>query len=301
MGRTGASRRAPISRGGALGPILTLSADGEDAHGAQIASDADGDAVAVWQRFDGTKLRAQARTISRAGALGATKNLSVAGKDAYGGPQVAIDAEGDAVAVWASTRDLQESLDFGLGGAIESRSISRTGSLGAITPLTSCDSGLPRSPNIASDADGDAVAIWTTLCASGGPDPDANHGVQARRIARSGELGPVALLHSGLQEEGLSGLQIASDADGDVVAVWRQSFFGACADASMVFARPISKAGVLGPTTGLSTVGPLCAFHSFDPQIASDADGDVVAAWEFEGFLNFEVGFVQGIRTSHGP
>ena len=75
-----------ISRSGALGPILTLSAAGEDAHGAQVASDADGDAVAVWQRFDGTKLRAQARTISRSGALGPIRNLSVAGKDAYGGP-----------------------------------------------------------------------------------------------------------------------------------------------------------------------------------------------------------------------
>ena len=88
---------------------------------------------------------------------------------------------------------------------------------------------------------------------------------------------------------------IASDADGDAVVVWSQLYFGACAGASDVIARPISKAGVLGPprrSQCRSSVHRL----GFDAQIASDADGDVVAVWEFEGNSDNS-----GIRMSHGP
>ena len=283
-----------ISRSGALGPILTLSAAGEDAQGGHAAIDADGDAVAVWQRFDGTKLRAQARTISRSGALGPIRNLSVAGEDAYSGPSVAIDAEGDALAVWASTPDLEESSDFGLGGTIESRSISRTGSLGTITRLASCGFLLPGGPGVASDADGDAIAIWTDNCATGG-DPGLFHGVETRRISRTGMLGPIITVTEPLDEEGLAP-GIAIDADGDAVVIWSQFYFGACAGASDVIAVPISKAGVLGPRSTLSGVGPLCTWLGYNAQIASDADGDVVAVWDFEGNSDNS-----GIRISHGP
>ena len=93
--------------------------------------------------------------------------------------------------------------------------------------------------------------------------------------------------------------QIASDRDGDAVAVWHQQYFGACEGGGDVLARPISGAGVLGPTTTLSEQPvspggePLCGFHSDAPQIASDADGDVVAVWEFDDF--------EAVQMSQGP
>ena len=64
----------------------------------QVAVDADGDAVVVWTRLDGSAI-AQARRISAAGLLGPVLDLSPHGEDASG-PQVAIDAGGNAIALW---------------------------------------------------------------------------------------------------------------------------------------------------------------------------------------------------------
>ena len=110
-----------ISAAGVLGPSRTLSAAGHGPH-PQIASDADGDAVAVWPRSDGSNYRVQARTISAAGVLGPTRTLSAAGQDAS--PPVASDADGDAVAVWYRAGYTLEHR------AIEARTISAAGVLG---------------------------------------------------------------------------------------------------------------------------------------------------------------------------
>ena len=283
-----------ISRGGVLGPILNLSAAGEDALGPQVASDVDGDSVAVWERFDGTNWQVQARMISRTGALGPVLNLSVPGKDRYDA-EVAIDGQGDAVAVWASTLDREDPRAS--GQTIQARSISRTGALGSIVRLPAAGrEDLAEGPEIASDADGDAVAVWTVERLS---TPDQDFAVQVRRIARTGALGPVTDLDTSVAESPLEQAQIASDADGDVIAVWHQQHFGACEGGGDVLARPISRAGVLGETTTLSEQPispggePLCGFHSDAPQIASDADGDAVVVWEFDDF--------EAVQMSQGP
>lgn len=85
--------------GAAFSAPVDLSAAGQRAFGPQVASDADGDAVAVWYRSDGLTRRVQARTISAAGVLGPTRNLSPAGQEAFN-PQIASDADGNVVAVW---------------------------------------------------------------------------------------------------------------------------------------------------------------------------------------------------------
>ena len=130
--------------GAAFSPPVTLSKPGATAP--QIASDADGDAVAVWSNSEN---RVRARTISAAGVLGPVPTLSAAGQSvAY--PQIASDADGDAVAVW-------RGWDAGSDYRIQARQISAAGTLGAIETLSGY---VEEAPQIASDADGDAVAVW---------------------------------------------------------------------------------------------------------------------------------------------
>ena len=50
----------PALASGAFSTPKTLSPAGQDASEPQIASDASGDAVAVWRRYDGTNFRIQA-------------------------------------------------------------------------------------------------------------------------------------------------------------------------------------------------------------------------------------------------
>jgi hypothetical protein len=92
---------------GVLSTTQTPSPAGEDASAPEVGIDQDGDAVLVWQRFDGTTgcggapgcLRIQARTRATTGSLGAVQTLSGAGQHAFG-PQVAVSPLGSAVATW---------------------------------------------------------------------------------------------------------------------------------------------------------------------------------------------------------
>src|SRR6185295_8511247 len=84
---------------GSFSPTITLSAGGQDASSPAVAVGAGGDGVAVWTRFDGNNSRVQARTVSPGGGLGPIQTLSEGGSSAFS-PQVAVDADGDAVVVW---------------------------------------------------------------------------------------------------------------------------------------------------------------------------------------------------------
>jgi hypothetical protein len=86
--------------GGTVSATQTLSDAGGNAHNAQVGVDSAGNAVVVWQRFDGANTRVQARTRTVGGALGTVQNLSLAGQNANI-PQVGVDSGGEAVATWA--------------------------------------------------------------------------------------------------------------------------------------------------------------------------------------------------------
>jgi hypothetical protein len=87
-------------------PLGALSAGTGPADQPQAAVDANGNAVFVWRRSDGTTncsgapcLRIQTRSRSSAGVLSPIKALTASGRqDAF--PQVAVDTNGNAVFVW---------------------------------------------------------------------------------------------------------------------------------------------------------------------------------------------------------
>ena len=81
-----------------LSPV-DVSLAGQSALEPQVAIDAAGDAVAVWDRSNGANTIVQAAARPAGGSFGAPVDLSVAGGNALV-PQVAIDPAGDAVAVW---------------------------------------------------------------------------------------------------------------------------------------------------------------------------------------------------------
>jgi hypothetical protein len=93
---------------GSLSSIQTLSAPGQDASNPHVAVDQAGNAVIVWERYDGTTdcgglpgcLRVQTRFRAADGTLSATKTLSAPGGDARES-QIALNPGGRAMAVWS--------------------------------------------------------------------------------------------------------------------------------------------------------------------------------------------------------
>src|SRR5206468_1056420 len=86
-------------------PPQTLSPAGQHANHPQVGIDTSGDAVAVWERFDGStdceggvcrRIQAGARSASDVVQV---QTLSGAGQNAYL-PQVAVDPDGAALVVW---------------------------------------------------------------------------------------------------------------------------------------------------------------------------------------------------------
>src|SRR5205814_144592 len=112
-----------------------------------------GNAIAVWNRFDGSKTRVQAAYRPAGGSFGTPQTVSGGGQNASN-PRVSMDQSGDAVAVW-------ERSD-GANLRIESALRPAGGSFGATTIL-SVSGQAAYEPKVAAgpNIDDNAVAVWT--------------------------------------------------------------------------------------------------------------------------------------------
>lgn len=137
-----------ISATGAVRRGLTLSPARDNGVLPQVASDARGDTIVVWEGAG-----AQARQISPTGVLGPTQTLSSPGQAGYS-PQVGIDSAGDATALWFDA-DFSSHPDQ---WDLQTRQISATGALGLSQTLATEPI---RNTAIAVNSGGDAFAVWT--------------------------------------------------------------------------------------------------------------------------------------------
>jgi hypothetical protein len=140
-----------ISAKGAVGRVMTLSSPNDYGLLPQVASDARGDTVVVWEG-DG----AEARQISATGALGPTETLSSPGQTGYS-PQVGIDAAGNATALWYETHYSPTAPE---SWYLLARQISANG---ALRPTQTLSTAPIRNTAVAVNAEGDAFAGWTQL------------------------------------------------------------------------------------------------------------------------------------------
>jgi hypothetical protein len=129
---------------------VDLSAAGENAISPAVAIDPDGEAVAVWQRFDGAHQIAQASTHRAGGRWTRPVDLSAGGRNVEEA-RVAISPAGEAIAIW-------ERFD----GRIERiQAAARPVGGGWSTPMDlSGTLGSAHEPALAIDPDGVARAVW---------------------------------------------------------------------------------------------------------------------------------------------
>ncbi|MCA1481753.1 hypothetical protein, partial [Bradyrhizobium sp. NBAIM08] len=80
-------------------PAVQLSEAGEPAWSPDVAYSADGSAVMVWGRQDGTRWVAEAVRRNADGTLGTTRTLASSDEPLLG-PRAAIDAHGNALLTW---------------------------------------------------------------------------------------------------------------------------------------------------------------------------------------------------------
>ena len=150
-----------------LSSTQTLSAAGKNANDPRVAVDRGGNAVLLWQRFDGILNRVQGRARSAAGALSPTQTLGDTGTSIPLGAQIAVDPQGNAVVVWEHREGTAVCCT-----RVEARVRLADGTLGSTQFLSPADQ-VAREPAVAVDPNGNAFAVWNETTTGNASLPDS--------------------------------------------------------------------------------------------------------------------------------
>jgi hypothetical protein len=235
----------------------------------QVATDAAGNFVVVWESPDASGVGIFARRYDAAGVPQGAEfgvNATTAGPQTY--PVVAMDADGEFVVAWVSFgQDLP-----GTDGVYAQRYSKSGVALGGEFRVNTRVASQQRFPTVAMSAAGDFVVAWSGDL----QDPDNSTGIYAQRYdaagaTRGGEFRVNAYTVSDQFEPAA-----AMDADGDFVVTWHGYEQGGNYG---VFARRFDSTGAAGAEIDVSTTLP--GFQRY-AAVAMDADGDFVVTWQDE-------------------
>lgn len=218
----------------------------------QVALDAAGNAVAIGMR-DGGGGNTLVEAIERpaGGEWSEAVPLSDPEEEEPTEARVAVDAAGNAVAVWGAWADPY---------AILAASRPAGGEWSQPEPLGG-NPFLGARPQLAMNAAGDAIATWDGF--------DDGEVVVAAVLPAGGEWSQPEKI-SAEMEEGRSG-QVGIDAAGNAVAVWQLIDPGE----NVVRTASLPAGGEWSEPEDLSDAGD----NASEPRIAVDATGNAVAAW----------------------
>ena len=163
--------------------------------------DAAGNAVALWRRHDGSKYIVQAATRPAGGTWLAPVDLSLAGETAKE-PRLAVDAAGDAVAVWTRFDGLDLTVQAAVrpaGGAWQAAARSLGGR--RRTPKNRRSRSTPRP---APSQSGPGTTAADTWCRARGGSPGSGRKPDDVSVAGQNAEEP----------------QVALDPAGNAIAVW---------------------------------------------------------------------------------
>jgi hypothetical protein len=221
----------------------------------EVAIDQDGDTTVVWQYFDGERWVVQAATGPPGGDPGSMQTITddLVGEEAAEDPVVGVDAAGNAVAAWRWS-DPDEA-------RIEVAARAAGGNFGEPETLSETGEDSVFSPEIAINADGEAVVVWLadeatteTIVAQGGSD---------------GEFGaPVPV---STEDEDANYARTTINAAGSVAVSWSNTVGGVTSLAASV--RPAS-----GAFASPAQISPTDS-EILQSDLAMDAFGDVTAGW----------------------
>jgi PKD repeat protein len=242
-------------------PPVDISRAGSDATEPEVAVDSAGDAVVAWRRLDGANYVIETANRPAGGAWSAPLQLSAAGQNAET-PQLALDAAGDAVAVWSRSN--------GSNYIVQSATMAG-GGWGAPLDL-SAPGADAKAPQVAVDGAGHFVAVWSR---STGPSTAVVQ--SATGVPGGAWSGQVDLSTSGRNDQP----QIAVDPRGDAAAVWRHYEGGPTLIQSAM--RP--SGGAWEPALPVSPSSGTAE----RPHVALDATGRAVAVWRHDGGAGYLV------------
>jgi hypothetical protein len=239
-----------------------------DAQSPRIAVDGAGDVTVVWERYAGSRLLVQSVERPAGGGWTAPVDLGETPLGPDPEPWVAVDSNGDAMAVWKKGEVIQTA--YRPAGEAWEAPIAVSGSDSYVTQA-------------AMNAAGDATIVWMHY--------DGTHYVVESAYRASGGEWESPTLVSAPGEEG-GDPQIALDAAGDALVAWRGE------DAGTEYVRTAYRA------VGGSWEAPRNASNEGEEvqsiEDAVDPSGNAIVAWSGDGRQVGEYGTVRAAFSFSG-
>jgi hypothetical protein len=240
--------------------------DTENARRPQVAMDDDGNGIAVWYQSDGQRNDIWANRYTPSDGWGQPELIEddVDGDARW--PHVALDSDGNAVAVWQQCYAECDSPDTNewLWDVNANRYTPNQG-WGRHRLITPDHMGNAIRPHIAMDDNGNGVAVWEQSDDSGRFD------IWANRYDASSGWGAAERIETNDAGDALRP-QVAMDPAGNAVAVWSQ-FDGLSDD---IWANRYTPDESWGDA---ERIGNNAAGQATRPRIAMDALGSAVVVW----------------------
>jgi len=224
-----------------------------------------GDAIVVWRSYSPSYDIWANRYVAGSG-WGTPELIETNANNAYS-PQIAGDANGNAIAVWQQSDGTKVSI-------WANRYVAGSG-WGTAELIETDDAGDASFPHIVFDGSGNAIAVWTQ---SDGTNVNT---VTNRYTAGSG-WGSAGIIDS----ENLGFVDdtwIAASKNGDAIAMWRQydgSHFN-------MWANRYDAAN--GNWDGAEKIENMDAGHTYDARIAMDSSGNATAVFTYSDIPYFRI------------
>ena len=249
-----ANRFTPTAGWGVAEPIETD--DAGNAVRAQVAVDSNGNAVAVWTQSDGTRFNIWANRFTPTADWGVAERIETDDVGDAGPPQVALDPNGNAVAVWSQFDGTRNN--------IWANRFTPAADWGVAEPIETDNAGDAFFPQVALDPNGNAVAVWNQ-------DDGTRTNIWANRFTPAAGWGVAERIETD-DVGNASSAQVGVDPNGNALAVWQQSD-GTHFD---IWANRFTPAAGWGDGERIETDN---AGDARAPQVALDPNGNAVAVW----------------------
>ena len=252
------------------GAALIESGVGDAGH-PQIAIDGSGNAIAVWWQREGGRINVVSNRYVAGAGWGAASVIETDSSGDVGTPQIGIDANGNAVAVWAWASAVPNGFTYEYN--VWANRYTAGAGWGTAGPIDSVNTGTANvAPHVALDGSGNAIAVWHRP--DGGWDS-----IWTNRYAAGTGWGAPALIETD-NTNSARNARVAFDANGNAIAVWTQS--DGLRD--NVLANRYTAGSGWGVAMLIETDN---AGSAFEAQIAFDSNGNATAVWSQRNVAGF--------------
>ncbi|HPB30472.1 MAG TPA: hypothetical protein PLB62_03355 [Candidatus Sumerlaeota bacterium] len=238
---------------------------GNNAQRPSIAMDNNGNAIIVWEQFDGSDVqifKSEYRNGVWVHPISLSNNISLAGGHAFV-PRVAMDDNGNAIIVWRQ--------DTGTGWHIF-KSEYRNGVWthpGSLNDHISPDGEISNDPQVAMDNNGNALIVWCEK-------DDTNYQIFKSEY-RNGTWTHPASFSDNISpgEQDARYPQVAMDDNGNALIVWEQHN----GTDSQIFMSEYRRSAWSHPTLLKDSIS-LQGENAHYPQVTMDDNGNALIVWE---------------------